>query len=104
MHIAAHFAIRERDEGLANEHVAQADAKKKSILIEAVRTQCGDVKRIGHKGVCEHCYRRVDLVRRISLNVDPHCSFVKDRNGSLCARPNRRYSGVQAVIDYETTI
>lgn len=75
MHVAAHFAIGKRNKGLAYEHVAQADAKKRSILIETVRTQCGDVKRIGHKGVCEHGYRRIDLVRTISLNLDSHCFF-----------------------------
>jgi hypothetical protein len=86
MHIAEHCAIGERNEGLTNEHVAQADAKKQSILIEAAGTQCGDVKRIGYKGVCEHGYRRVDLVRRISLNVDPHCCFGQ-RPQSIALRP-----------------
>ncbi len=62
MHIAAHFAIGERNEGWADEHVAQADAKKSSILIEALRPERGDVKRVCHKRIREHCYGRVDLI------------------------------------------
>jgi hypothetical protein len=49
--VAANFVIRQRDKGLAGEHMPQADAEKRSILIDALRAESRNVKGIGDKSL-----------------------------------------------------
>ena len=59
VHITADRAIDQRDVGLAEEHVAQADAKKQPTLVRTPGAECREVKRIGDEGVGEHFHALV---------------------------------------------
>ncbi len=54
VHVAADRAVDQGDEGLADEHVAQADAKEKTILVGAAGAEGGEMKRVGDERVGEH--------------------------------------------------
>jgi len=44
VHVTGHGAINQRNEGLADKHVPQADPKKQAILIDPSATERGPVK------------------------------------------------------------
>ena len=59
MHVATNSIVYQCKKGLARKHVPQADAEKRSILIDASRTESTDMNRIGHKRCGQHRYRGI---------------------------------------------
>jgi hypothetical protein len=63
MNVAAHRAVGERDKGLAQKHLTQADAKEQSILIPASSAEGGKVQRIGNERIGEQRHAIVQMTR-----------------------------------------
>lgn len=80
MHVAAHCSIRYRDEGLADEHVPQADSEKEAIPIQALGAKCRKMKWICDKGIGEDRHSLVNPIGRIFLNPNHHLFLKKRRN------------------------
>jgi len=72
MNVAAHRAVGERDKGLAQEHLTQADTKEQTILIDASCTEHGKMKRIGNEGVGKKSHAIVQMTRRVFFYLK-HC-------------------------------
>ncbi len=72
MHVTANCAILQRDEGWANEHAPQADAEEQTILVDALRPECGHMKRIGDERIGEDRYASFQMISRIFFDDNRH--------------------------------
>jgi hypothetical protein len=75
--VAANLIIDHGNEGLAVEHMSQADPEEQSILINALGAESRNMKWIGNKGLGKHGYRGVQSVRRIFLNAKRHIASAR---------------------------
>ena len=72
MDISAKVTVHQRDVRLADKHVAQPDAKKRSILFDALRSEGRNVERVGNERLGENGNGGVQVSRRILLNYECH--------------------------------
>lgn len=68
MYVAANSIFLQRDQGLPHEHLSQADPEKQSVLIDAIRAEGGNMKRIGNKCLCEDRYYGLTSVCGVFFN------------------------------------
>ena len=68
MHVSANLTVHQRDERLAEKHVPQSDAKKRSILFDALGSEGRDVEGVAYERLGENGDGRVQVSRRVLLN------------------------------------
>lgn len=78
MHVTANRAINERDKGLTDEHMAQADAKEQAILIDASTTKGGQVQWVVNERIGKHRHALIQMMHGKFLDDDRHVYLPND--------------------------